>query len=287
MVAGESPSRRRTGLPYNARNQVPTRLTGQGEAMRRKVKVDHLEYDALTLEEAREVILVRDNSDRQPLLVVTPNLAISALSRRRAVECHSGDVLVLADGAPIVWMSRLAGAPLPERVPGSDLLQDLLAQAEQGGTLDPRKVAIIGGSEGAAANLAERFRASGWASQSWQAPASSLADRVYRNSLHQGLRDFGPDITLIGIGHPRQEELAGELIERGARGVFLCIGMAIDYSAGRARRAPVMTQKLGAEWLWRLAAEPRRLAHRYLVVSLSELLRLFAWAVRMRILRVG
>jgi N-acetylglucosaminyldiphosphoundecaprenol N-acetyl-beta-D-mannosaminyltransferase len=224
----------------------------------------------------------RSSQEQNALLVVTPNLAISAHARSHPNGYQSKNVLVLADGAPIIWVSRLAGTPLPQRVAGSDLVMALVAAPAAGEGSGPRRIALIGGSEGAAEDLSRDFAAHGWEARSWAAPASALADHHYRSAMTRELGSFRPDVTAIGIGHPQQEDLARGMMESGVTGSFLCIGMAIDYAAGRARRAPLLLQRWGAEWLWRLLAEPRRLARRYLITSMSELVKLSIWAVRAR-----
>lgn len=250
--------------------------------MRQRVRVDHIQYDAVTLAEARDIVGSWSSTRTDPLLVVTPNLSISAHARSRTHTYESDDVLVLADGAPIIWVSRLAGTPLPERVAGSDLVMALLAAPEKGGDRCLR-VAVIGGGEGAAQELSRSFAKRGWDTRNWAAPASALADKHYWEGMIEELGSFRPDVTLVGIGHPRQEDLARNFMQSGVTGAFLCIGMAIDYAAGRARRAPLLFQRSGTEWLWRLLAEPRRLARRYLITCTFELVKLCLWAVRARL----
>ncbi len=73
-------------------------------------------------------------------------------------------------------------------------------------------------------------------------------------------------ITFIAVGSPRQELLAATIAGTGrARGIGLCVGANLDFPSGAVRRAPVWMQRSGLEWLHRLAADPRRLAWRYLV----------------------
>jgi UDP-N-acetyl-D-mannosaminuronic acid transferase (WecB/TagA/CpsF family) len=72
--------------------------------------------------------------------------------------------------------------------------------------------------------------------------------------------------TFLAVGSPRQERLAAAIAaSRRATGIGLCIGASLDFLAGAERRAPGWAQRAGLEWLHRLAADPKRLARRYLL----------------------
>ena len=77
-----------------------------------------------------------------------------------------------------------------------------------------------------------------------------------------------PDIVYVGLGFPKQERLIAQIAPLAPSSWFVACGAAISFAAGTARRAPRWMQWAGLEWLFRLAREPRRLAHRYLVHDL-------------------
>jgi exopolysaccharide biosynthesis WecB/TagA/CpsF family protein len=73
-------------------------------------------------------------------------------------------------------------------------------------------------------------------------------------------------LTILAVGSPQQELLARLIaLQADATGIGLCVGAALDFITGTERRAPLAFQKLGLEWFFRLASDPRRLWRRYLV----------------------
>jgi N-acetylglucosaminyldiphosphoundecaprenol N-acetyl-beta-D-mannosaminyltransferase len=198
-----------------------------------------------------------------PAVVVTPNINHLHLIQTsgEAREAVDRADLQLADGWPIVAASRVLGEPLPERIAGIDLVDRLVHS-------DIRfSVAILGGPSDAATRLAgvasrhNRVALVDELEPGWEQP-----DR--RRELAESLRAASPSLTFIGIGAPRQEQLALELKEVVA-GPIICCGAAVEVLAGVRPRAPRLLQRLGLEWAFRLAIEPRRLARRYLLAGLT------------------
>jgi len=244
---------------------------------RSRVDVGGLAFDRVTEAQVLDVVARGEGG-----LIVTPNVDIWRRVRRdpscRPVLDRAR--LVLADGMPLVWASRLAGTPLPERVPGSGLVESLCAlQAARGGA-----VFVIGGGAGdvaqrAATALAARhggLRVAGFASPAF---GFELDPRLTRQLVEQ-VGASGADLVLIGLGFPKQEQLGLLLLPVLPGAWLLGCGGAVAMAAGDARRPPVWAQRLGAEWLVRLAQEPTRLARRYLVDDIPaalSLLGMSAW----------
>ena len=82
-------------------------------------------------------------------------------------------------------------------------------------------------------------------------------------------------LVFLGLGCPRQDVFASTYKDR-IKGVQLCVGAAFDFHAGNKKMAPRWMQRSGLEWLFRLAAEPRRLGPRYLVTNPLFALRVLA-----------
>jgi N-acetylglucosaminyldiphosphoundecaprenol N-acetyl-beta-D-mannosaminyltransferase len=175
--------------------------------------------------------------------------------------------LVVADGMPLVWASRLLGTPLPERVTGADLLWSLSEGAKARG----RSVFLLGGEPGtaerAAQILVERF------------PALRLAGTLCLEIRAQQdgpavaaigavLATTAPDIVFVALGAPKQELLIELLRGRLHATWWVGVGGAFSFACGAKRRAPAFMRHAGLEWLYRLGQEPRRLARRYLVRDL-------------------
>ena len=204
--------------------------------------------------------------------IVTPNVdhAVMLQTNRRLQTAYAGAALVLADGAPIVWASRLLRRPVPERVAGSDLAPALFARAAElhaRGELDaPLRVFLLGAAPGVADRAAQviQHRWPGVEIVGTLSPPLGFEhDAAENERIIAAVNDTAPDLLLLGLGAPKQElwisAHAPQLHARAA----LCIGATIDFLAGEKRRAPRWMQRVGLEWLHRLATEPRRLAARY------------------------
>ncbi|MEM1159474.1 MAG: WecB/TagA/CpsF family glycosyltransferase [Pseudomonadota bacterium] len=182
---------------------------------------------------------------------------------RRAYGAHD---LVVADGNPIVWMSRLARRPVG-LVPGSDLLIPLVRLAAQAGV----PVALVGATdqvlEKASAFLENEIP--GVQIVARHAPAQGFeANGAEAGKILDALAGTPARLILLALGAPRQEMFAA----RGSAtlpGVgFASFGAGLDFLAGHQHRAPRWVRRLAMEWLWRMLGNPRRLAMRYLKCAL-------------------
>lgn len=169
--------------------------------------------------------------------------------------------LVLCDGMPLVWASRLMGNPLPERVTGSDLVPQLLAEAERKGW----RVFFLGGKEESLALAAKNVRARHPRLQlvgAYSPPFKPLLEMDHEDIL-QRLREARPDILLVAFGCPKQEKWIRMHSKQAGVPFSIGVGATIDFLAGSVRRAPLWMQRAGLEWIFRLLQEPRRLFRRY------------------------
>lgn len=170
--------------------------------------------------------------------------------------------LLAADGQSLVWASRVLGRPLPERVAGIDYMIDLLGVAESHGW----RVFFLGGRD----EVLEKVEAFCRRNHPRLAIAGSRNGYFppERDAEIAALvRDSGADVVFVGMPSPRKEFW---IVDHGpATGVALAVasGGSFDVIAGAVRRAPLVWQRAGLEWLWRVLQEPRRLWKRYLVTN--------------------
>jgi len=189
--------------------------------------------------------------------------------------------LVVADGMPLLWASRLQGAPLPERVAGSSLIATLSSAAARQGA----SVFLLGGDPGVADRAAERLRANnpGLAIGGTHCPPRGFErDPALMAAIESALSTARPDIVFVALGFPKQEQLIQRLRARFPTVWFVSVGASFAFLAGEVQRAPRWMQRSGLEWVHRLAQEPRRLARRYLVEGIPFLLRVLAASARRR-----
>jgi N-acetylglucosaminyldiphosphoundecaprenol N-acetyl-beta-D-mannosaminyltransferase len=194
--------------------------------------------------------------------IVTPNVdhAVMLQHRTDLREAYDDAALVLADGWPLVVVSRWFGRALPERVAGSDLVPQLLAS---GHTL---KVFLLGAAPGVAEVAAERIRRQ-WPSidvvGTLSPPVGFERDPAENERILAAVSATRPDLVVVAFGAPKQELWVHENFRRLDAKVAICAGATIDFLAGHRRRSPVWMRRVGLEWLHRIAREPRRLAGRY------------------------
>jgi len=218
--------------------------------------------------------------------ILTPNIDILRHVAKHGADrkLAAGADLIVADGMPLLWVSRLLGRPLPGRVAGASLLWSLAAAAAREG----RSIFLLGGEPGVAAIAAQRLqqrnpglRVAGTASP----PLGFHEDPAAVERLRDRLRQAAPDIVFVGLGFPKQERLIVTLRSVLPTAWWLGCGAAIPFAAGTLRRAPVWMQSLGLEWVHRLVSEPRRLLRRYLVDDLPFAVRLLATSAGVGLLR--
>jgi N-acetylglucosaminyldiphosphoundecaprenol N-acetyl-beta-D-mannosaminyltransferase len=211
---------------------------------------------------------------------ITPNIDILRQLRKPANrDLAPSASLVLADGMPVVWASRLAGRPLPARVAGSALIFSLSVAAAQAGL----SIFLLGGVEGAAQRAAGRLSDHGATVVGWNCPPFGFErDPAQLALIVDALVEAKPHIVFVGLGFPKQERLILRLREQFPAVWFIGCGGSIAFAAGDIERAPSRLQKLGLEWVHRLAMEPRRLARRYLVDDVPYAVGLLSRAVLAR-----
>ena len=174
----------------------------------------------------------------------------------------NGADLVAADGMPLVWALRLLGVRGARRVYGPELMLAVCARAESEGI----PVGLYGGTPEALAGLERAL--SRWFPglaivHRASPPFRPLSDEE-RAAARREIAASGARILFVGLGCPRQERWMAA--ERGRLpAVMLGVGAAFDFLSGRKPQAPPLLRRLGLEWAFRLASEPRRLWRRYLV----------------------
>jgi len=205
-------------------------------------------------------------AQRRPGFVVTPNVDhLCMLCHDEAfAEAYRKAFLVLADGIPVLWGSRLFGKAVPEKISGSDLIYWLTEHAAKQG----HSVFFFGAAPGVAAEaarlLSRRYPGLKVAG-CYSPPLGFEKDPVEKEKAIAVVRDAAPDICYVALGAPKQDLWNAEAAPLAGVPVMLGIGASLDFVTGRAKRAPVWAQRTGLEWLWRLCHEPGRLWKRYIL----------------------
>jgi N-acetylglucosaminyldiphosphoundecaprenol N-acetyl-beta-D-mannosaminyltransferase len=191
-----------------------------------------------------------------PHQVVTPDS--SAVVRAQHDPEYMGILqaadLVTADGAGLVWMAKVMGLPLWERVSGVDLMDHICELAAEKGY----SVYLLGAAPDIADAAAERLRE--------RHPGLSVVGIMHgyfnedeEPEIVRRIADAKPDILFVALGVPRQEKWIRRHLDQLGVPVAIGVGGSFDVISGRLKRAPVWMQRWGLEWLWRALKEPSRL----------------------------
>jgi N-acetylglucosaminyldiphosphoundecaprenol N-acetyl-beta-D-mannosaminyltransferase len=212
--------------------------------------------------------------------IVTPNVDHLRIISQRPdlLALLSKANLMVADGMPLIWASRLRGAPLPERVPGSGLILSLTSAAARAGA----SIFLLGGNPGdgeATAAVLKRLNKGLKVAGVLSPPLGFEKDPLQMTEIGNALHSARPDIVYSCFGFPKEQLVISALRDRLPSAWFLGLGGSLAIVSGRTRRAPRWMQSIGMEWLWRLGLEPRRLFQRYIVNDLPFAVRLLAGAL--------
>lgn len=192
--------------------------------------------------------------------------------------------LMVADGMPLVWASRMLGEPLPERVAGSALIYRFAERAAAEG----RSIYLFGGEPGAgeaaAKVLVERHPSLRVAGTSAPRVSAEPTELEIASAVAE-LRRKRPDLLLVGLGSPKQERLIQALREYFPHMWMAGVGISFSFVAGHVMRAPRWMRRTGLEWVHRLSQEPRRLARRYLIEDLPFAVELIGRVLWTRLVR--
>lgn len=253
--------------------QCSKELSGQNRDRTNTTSIWGLRFCALSFEQALDSIhsLIQQ---RRPSWFVTANLQYVMLSHHvpglKAIS--DGAALILADGMPIVWRSRLTHQPLPERIAGSDLIYGMAALAGKHGY----RMFFLGGAEGVADQAARQLQ-----SMYPEMVIAGVESPPFRPLLpHEEadlavrIREARPDMLVVALGQPGGEQWIARWHQQMEVPVSVQLGGSFNFVTGRIRRSPRWVGAIGMEWAHRLWCEPRRLGPRYLknIVFLGRLL---------------
>lgn len=188
------------------------------------------------------------------IATVNPEFVMAAQDDGEFLEILKNADLCLADGVGLLYAARRYGRPLPERVPGSELVYHLARMAAEEGWRLFLLGAAPGVAEEAAAILQQRYPGLQIAGTCAGSPAIEENEAIV-----QRVNDGKADILYVAYGAPRQDKwIARNRHTLQTVRLAMGVGGALDFITGRSVRAPVWVQRLGLEWLHRLYREPWR-----------------------------
>jgi N-acetylglucosaminyldiphosphoundecaprenol N-acetyl-beta-D-mannosaminyltransferase len=242
---------------------------GAGYAKKR-VEFMGAKIDALTMQETLERISeIIDRREKVQHVVVNVAKLMTMRHDRTLRTIVNNSDLINADGAGVVLGARMLGIPIPERVAGIDLMQNLVELSSQ----RDYRIFFLGAEEDVARDVVTYYKRL----------YPNLQICGYRNGyfkpeeeqeVAEFIRDMRPDILFVGMSSPKKEKFIDQYRDLMDVPFVMGVGGSMDVVAGKVKRAPAWMQQSGMEWFFRLIQEPGRMWKRYLVTNVQ-----FGWAL--------
>ncbi|OEH92179.1 WecB/TagA/CpsF family glycosyltransferase [Bacillus solimangrovi] len=186
------------------------------------------------------------------IITANPEIVMKAYEEKSYMDLVQQSDYVVADGIGVVKGAQLLGTPLPERVAGYDLMHELFKKANE----DSRSVYMLGAGKDVIGEAVEAVKKQ-YSNVNIVGSHHGFFD-IHDESIVNEIKDSGADLILVALGCPRQEQWIAQHMGSFSKGVFIGVGGSFDVLAGKVERAPMIWQKMNAEWLYRLVKQPSR-----------------------------
>lgn len=230
-----------------------------------KVKLLNTYVNNVSMTEAIDEIEKLINCDKKSYLVAVNVDVIMKIEQDAYLKKIIDEAdMVLADGKPLIWISKLNKRPIKEKVSGSDLIPLVCEMSAEKGY----SMFFIGGKDGVAEKAKERLqnKYSGIRIAGTYAPPFGFEKNEKElDKINDMISKAEPDILVVCFGCPKQEKFIYENINKYNAKVSICAGATIDFLAENIKRAPKWMSNCGLEWFYRFIKEPRRLFKRYFI----------------------
>jgi N-acetylglucosaminyldiphosphoundecaprenol N-acetyl-beta-D-mannosaminyltransferase len=243
-----------------------------------------LPCDACSQREAASAVIDAVESRRHCRIVfINAAKVVSARRDPRLRDALAAADLVGADGQPIVWVSRLLGEPIPGRLNGTNLMMEILDLASTHGW----RVFFLGSRDDVLRDIRTRCAAE-WPGVQVVGTHHGHFGSDQDPTVAATIADTKPDVLLVGMPSPRKEYWINDHADSAGTPVVHAVGGSLEVLARRVKRAPLIWQRSGLEWLWRMLQEPRRLGPRYVTTNTIFLVLVAgAWVRRQVVGRTG
>jgi len=189
--------------------------------------------------------------------LTTPNLnfVIATQTDSTFFDSVIDSDLSVADGMPIIWVAKLLGVPLNERIAGSTLFDELSQQKK---TTQKTKVFFFGGQQGIAEQACAKLteNSNGMVGCGFYDPGFVSVEQMSSNDVIDKLNQAEPDFIVVALGAKKGQQWIQHNKAKLKAPVISHLGAVINFVAGNIERAPLVWQRCGMEWLWRIRQEP-------------------------------
>ncbi len=215
-----------------------------------------LPFDAVNLSETKSLVLSDINNKKRCFLTTANlNFLIAAQSDPSFFQTVVDSDLVIADGMPIIWIAKLLGMPLTERVAGSDLFDALYKQK---GHAKKTSVFFFGGNEGIAKRASQKMNKSSQAMSccGFLNPGFVSVDEMSTPDIIDFINQANPDFLLVSLGAVKGQAWIQQNRGKLNAPIISHLGAVVNFIAGNIERAPIVWRRCSLEWLWRIVQEP-------------------------------
>jgi N-acetylglucosaminyldiphosphoundecaprenol N-acetyl-beta-D-mannosaminyltransferase len=231
----------------------------------KRIKICNIPVDALTMQQTLERI---DSaiSNRKPLHHVVVNAAklVNAQSNEDLKESIVNCDIINADGQAVVWASKILKQPLPERVAGVDLMENLVALAAKRGY----KIFFLGAKEEVVKKVVEKYNTT-YGKDLIGGYRNGYFTKEEEPVVAQQIASSNADILFVAMSSPKKEIYLNTYKDVIQMPFIMGVGGSFDVVSGLVKRAPLWMQKYGLEWLFRVGQEPKRMWKRYLFTNVG------------------
>jgi len=234
----------------------------------KRINIGGILFNNLTYTEAVKELdnLINSYDKKSTKLVCFANQDVVARFNKlnqKFISDLNGSTIILPDGQSIIIASGLLGNKLKERVTGPDFMKMFIEHSAGKGY----KQFFLGAKEGVAKMMSDNFLKlnPGLKVCGIYSPPFGDFTEEENEKILKLISNSKADVLWISFGCPKQEKWALQNLDKLKVPVSACVGAAFNLHAGIVKRAPLLMQKLGFEWLYRLFQEPGRLWKRYLI----------------------
>lgn len=219
--------------------------------------------DVLSMQETIDIIddSIRDRKSLQHIVVNAAKLVNMQEDEELYQSVVDSDI-INADGMAVVWAAGFLGTPLPERVAGVDLMQELVILASK----KNYRIFFFGGREEVVKEVVRKYT-NVFGKEIIAGYRNGYFNKDEEPNIAAQIAESKADILFVAISSPTKEIFLNTYKERLKVPFIMGVGGSFDVVAGKVKRAPLWMQKSGLEWFYRFLQEPGRMWKRYLVTN--------------------
>lgn len=231
--------------------------------MRERINIFNLPIDAFTMEETLDFIdAALNRREKIHHVVVNAAKVVNAqkdeVLRESIINCD----VINADGQAVVWASRFLGQPLPERVAGIDLMQELVGLA----AIKKYRIFFLGAKEEVVSSVVKKY-SDEFGSGIVAGYRNGYFTKEEEKLVAEEIAKTKPHILFVAITSPKKEIFLNTYKDVIKAPFIMGVGGSFDVVSGLVKRAPKWMQRYGLEWFYRVIQEPRRMWKRYLITN--------------------